>query len=262
MSNPPIVKTQPGVIPINGERRLTSLYSVIDIDEDSVVERVRVRDNVLGRGFFELNGNVLTPNVFHEIPAFQLESVNYHGASFFTQETFTVQVYDGQFWSNQATAPITTGNVSPVIEGSEGRVSATDEVSISQFINVTDGDNDPITRWMFVDRRNNAGGGQFYLDGVALPQANWFSIEAGDFSRLRYRGADEGRDVELIGVMAWDGYSWSETVEFSMATTTEPIVIGEPEEVLTDAKRPATELFSAVDADGDVQAVAARGIVV
>jgi hypothetical protein len=56
---------------------------------------------------------------------------------------------------------------------------------------------------------------------------------------------------EQIGVMVWDGYSWSETTEFSMATTTEPIVIGEPEEVLVDAKRSATDLFSAVDADGD-----------
>ena len=251
MSNPPIVKTQPSVIPINGERKLSSLYSVVDIDEDSEVTRVRVRDNVLGRGFFELNGNILTPNVFHEIPAFQLESVNYHGASFFTQETFTVQVYDGGLWSNQATAPITTGNVSPVVEGSEGRVSATDEVSIGNYINITDGDDDQITRLMFVDRRNNVGGGQFFLDGVAKPQATWFSIEAGDFSRLRYRGADEGRDVELIGVMVWDGYSWSKTTEFSMATTTEPIVIGEPEEVLVDAKRSATDLFSAVDADGD-----------
>jgi hypothetical protein len=251
MSNPPIVKSQPAVIPINGERKLTSLYSVIDIDEDSEVTRVRVRDNVLGRGYFELGGNILTPNVFHEIPAFQLESVNYHGASFFTQETFTVQVYDGGLWSNQATTPITTGNVSPVVEGVEGRVSATDEVKISDYVNITDGDNDQITRLMFVDRRNNDGGGQFFLDGRAKTQAQWFSIEIGDLSRLRYRGADEGRDVESIGVMAWDNYSWSEITEFNMATTTEPIVIGEPEEVLTDAKRPATELFAAVDADGD-----------
>ncbi|MGY8747428.1 MAG: M10 family metallopeptidase C-terminal domain-containing protein [Pirellulales bacterium] len=249
--NPPFVRTQPGVIPIDGVRKLSSLYSVSDLDEDSEVTRVRVRDNVLGRGYFELGGNVLNANVFHEISAFQLESVNYHGASFFTQETFTVQVFDGEFWSNQATAPITTGNVSPVVEGFEGRLSATDEVSIDPYVSITDGDGDAITKMMLVDRRNNFGGGQFFLDGVAKPQARWFSVEAGDFSRLRYRGADEGRDVELIGIMAWDGYSWSEITEFSMATTTAPIVIGEPEEVLVDAKRSATELFTAVDADGD-----------
>lgn len=250
-TNPPVVRTQPSVVPILERIKLSDLFSVTDADFEPEVTRLRFRDNSPGAGHFLLGEQVLTSNAFIEIPATQLPAVSYRGANEFARETFSVQVYDGKYWSNIATNSITTGNVTPVVTVVPARLSEADTVRIDRFINVTDGDGDPILRYMLVDRKINAAGGQFFIDGVAQQQASWFTVNGGDFSRLMYRGTDVGRDVEQIGVMAWDGYSWSEIAEFEIATTTEPIVLPTTESVLVDQRRSAVAFFNSADQDND-----------
>ena len=250
-TNPPVVTTRPSVVPILERIKLTELFSVTDADVDSELTKYRFRDNSAGGGSFILNGAVQEANQFIEITKFQLGSVDYRGADSFSQETYSIQAFDGRFWSNISTNVITSGNVTPVVTGMDGRVSAGQLVPIENFINVSDGDNDPILQYLFVDRRNNLGGGRFVLDGTPLAQASWFSIPQGDLAGLMYRGADQGRDVEDIGVMVWDGYSWSEMAEFEIATTTEPVVVETSESVLINERRPAQSFFEVSDQDGD-----------
>ncbi|MFT5303494.1 MAG: Ca2+-binding RTX toxin-like protein, partial [Mariniblastus sp.] len=92
---------------------------------------------------------------------------------------------------------------------------------------------------------------QFFNSEGDLPQSRWFSVQPGDLSDVRYRGAVNGGESESIGMMVWDGYSWSELVEFPMATTSEPIVLGTSETILVDQRRSAVAFFNTVDGDGD-----------
>jgi hypothetical protein len=250
-TNPPVVTARPSVVPILERINLSDMFTVTDRDLDFRITRYRFRDNGVGGGNFLLGEQIVQANAFTEIAASQFPSVSYRGGTSFGTETFTVQAYDGRFWSNFSTNSITTGNVSPELTTRPGRVSANDRIRIDQFISYADGDNDPAVRYMIVDRNNNFGGGNFVDDTGARIQARWFTVEARDLPRLFYEGADNGTETETISVQVWDGFSWSPQADFTMSTTTEPIVNPTTEAVLVDQRRSAVAFFTTQDNDND-----------
>ncbi len=249
--NPPVVSMKPSVVPVLQRKKLSDLFTVTDPDPNSTVLRYQVRDNSPGAGQVLIGAQVVPANTWREFPASQLNVVAYKGAASFAKETISIRAYDGLFWSNVATGTITSGNETPVLTAVPGRVAANDLISIKNQITYSDADNDPAIRYLLVDRESNAGGGVFVLRGEEKPQGQWFPIEAGDLPNLQYRGAQTGPESEMIGVMVWDGHSFSEIVDFEMATTTEPIISGTSASVLTDQRKPATAFFSVNDGDGD-----------
>lgn len=249
--NPPVVRMQPSVVPILQRRSLSDLFTVTDADPNSEILRYQIRDNGPGAGQFLVGNEVVEPNSWREFPSSQLNVVTYKGAAAFAKETISIRAFDGLFWSNVATSSITTGNVTPVLTAEPGRIAANDVMRIDKQITYSDGDGDPAIRYLFVDRQINADGGQFVLRGEEKQQGKWFTIEAGDLPNLMYRGAQQGGEAELIGVMVWDGYSFSEPIEFEMATTSQPIITGTSESVVTDQRKPATSFFNVSDPDGD-----------
>ena len=70
-TNPPVVTTRQSVVPILERISLSALFSVTDADPDSVVTKYRVRDNGLGGGNFLKGEEVLSANVWHELPGFR-----------------------------------------------------------------------------------------------------------------------------------------------------------------------------------------------
>ena len=250
-NNPPLVVIEPQVVPILERKRFLDMFTVRDIDLNSTVERYQFRDNSPTGGNFVIGDQVQPANVWHEVPFQQVGSVGFVGASGFARDGFSVRVFDGEFWSNVTTSVITSGNVSPIVQTSNGRVSAFDTVPISRFVNFTDGDNDPAKRYQFFDDNDDADGGRFLLRGVELPQRQFFTIEGAEIGGLTYRGAVQGRVEELISVRAFDGFSWSEFSQFQMATTTEPIVVQETDSILINRRRHASVFFSVSDQDLD-----------
>ncbi|MFK7768994.1 MAG: hypothetical protein AB8B55_17360, partial [Mariniblastus sp.] len=250
-NNPPLVVIEPQVVPVLERKRFLDMFEVRDNDPNSEVLRYQFKDNTVTGGNFVIGGQVQTPNVWHEVPVQQVGSVGFVGAPNFARDGFSIRVYDGAFWSNVTTSVITSGNESPVVTTSNGRVSAFDVTPISQFINYTDGDGDPAVRYLVFDDNNDVDGGRFLLRGVELAQSRFHSIEAAELSGLSYRGAVQGRAEELITVRAFDGFSWSGFSQFRMATTTEPIIVQDTDEILTNNRRHASVFFNVQDEDND-----------
>lgn len=249
--NPPVVSMRPAVVPVLERRQMSTLFTVTDQDDDSQVLLYQFRDNGIGAGRLMIGNEVVPANTWREIPASQLNIATYQGAPEFAKETLSVRVYDGTFWSNVATGTITSGNVSPQVEGRDGRVPANTLKPISSHINYFDGDGDRAIHYLIVDRDNSPTGGRFSLRGEELPQARWFKVEAGDLQNLMYRGAEAGGVEERIGVMAWDGHSFSDMASFSMATTSQPAITPQAASVVSGYSRPFTDFVDVQDPDGD-----------
>ena len=250
-NNPPEVVIEPQAIQTRERLRFLDMFEVRDIDPESVVTRFQFRDNTVGGGNFELGNRTLAANVWHEVPFQQVGSVGFRGADQFVRDGFSIRVFDGQFWSNVTTSVITSGNSSPVLQVTPGRVSAFDTTPIANRLNFIDADGDAPVRYQFFDDDASPEGGQFLLRGVPLPQREFFTIEASELSGLAYRGAVEGREQEVITARAFDGFSWSEFSQFQITTTTEPVVVQEIEDVLVNQRRHASVFFSVLDQDAD-----------
>lgn len=249
--NPPVVTTEPNVVDFGGFLRFLDMFTVTDPDPDAQVLTYQVRDNRIGGGNFLQGEQVLEANVWHEVSAFEARGVRYRGADFFNRESFSVRVWDGNFWSNTAFGGLTSGNTRPVLTAEPGRVAANQSVRLDRFLTYFDADGDPDLRYFIVDRKIGADGGQFKLSDQVLPQGRWFQVQKSELASLTYQGSSVGGDNERISIRAFDGFSWSEEIDFQMRTTSETEIIGEPQQVLVNDRVAASEFFSTQDADGD-----------
>ena len=250
-TNPPLVQTEPNVVGINDTIQFSALFSVSDPDPMSEVTLYRFRDNGSGGGNFEINGIRQATNTWIEITAAQLAAVTYRGGPVKASETFSVQVYDGLFFSNVGNGTITSGNTSPVLTASAGRVAPFEFQRIDEQFNITDLDSDSAVRYQLIDRTTNADGGHFNLRRQRIASGQYFTVEAGDMPNLEYRGGEFGRQTEIVSVRVFDGFSWSDEVSFVMATTVESIITVSDLTVLTDQRRPAFSMFTVSDEDND-----------
>ncbi|MEM9943794.1 MAG: M10 family metallopeptidase C-terminal domain-containing protein [Planctomycetota bacterium] len=251
-NNPPQVIIASQVVDLLEQIQLTSMFTVIDPDENSEVTTFFFRDNGVGGGRFLRNNSELAPNVWHQVSSQFVSQIVYEGAGFDSTETFSVRVEDGLFTSNLATGQITSGNASPVVQTTNGRVAVLEDVAVEDFFTVTDANNDPIVGYFIVDRDNSPGGGRLVdSTGQVFPQAEYIYVLAPELSTIRYRGAVDGPRSEQIGIIAFDGFSTSEVAEFTMRTTAKPTVTDFEATVLTNQPKVATEIFTANDNDGD-----------
>ena len=163
----PIVRTQSSVVPIFERINITNLFSVTDFDANSEVTRIRIRDNGVGAGNFMRAADTLEANIWHEFPASDLGVLDYRGGPGFATELFSIQVFDGVFWSNIASDIITTDKTKAVVTARPGRTAANEMVRLDQFFDVTDADG----RY---DLRLPAGTARLYFnslpDGFAYPR--------------------------------------------------------------------------------------------
>ncbi len=247
--NPPVVQIQPSVVGLDEFVRLDTLFTVTDPDDDSEVLRIQFRDNFDGKGYFAQNGVSLQANQWHEVTAAQLGSISYRGASEFARESISVRVFDGIYWSNAAFGSITSGNRKPELEVMTSRVPANSSTRINQTFSYFDADGDPAVRYLFVDRKID--GAQFKLGESLMPEGQWFPVLASNLPNLFYQASGNQGSEEGIGVMVYDGYSWSDMEEFQMITSSETIITGTDASVLVNEMIPATDLFTTYDEDGD-----------
>ena len=250
-NNPPQVVTR-NVVVDNGElRQLTTMFSVLDPDPGSTILRYQVRDNGAGSGQFLQGDTPLEPFIWHDVPASLIGSVQYLGDLFDSQETYSVRAFDGIFWSNLATGQITSGNVSPFVIGTSGRVPINQLIDFEPLVSIFDGDGDEAIEYYIVDRDNRIGGGHFEIDGQILPQATFFNISKNDLPRLRYRGGDSGPQYETISVMANDGFSWGPLSDLQMHTSVNPVITPTGLNTLPNERLLLSTFFTAFDGDGD-----------
>lgn len=249
-NTPPLLTARDQVVPINGQLAFAEFFTLDDLENN--VETISVRDNGTGGGFFTLNGNVLAPNVFHEIRINQVDNVVYNGANRRTGETFTLQAFDGDLRSLQVSAPVFTGNSRPVVSSTDSpRVTAANSIAASEIFNVSDADNDTITSYFIADQTTNVDSGFWELDGIAQPAGSFFRITPAELSVLRFVGGFPGGITDTIAVQAFDGSSFSEIQTLPVRTSAPSTIVGNRATVLAGETVLASTLFDVVDADSD-----------
>jgi hypothetical protein len=247
---PPTVRLRAGVVGINQNLLVNSLIDVVS--DDSPVTLYEFQDNGSGAGYFELNGARQAAGSFFQVTPAQLPSLIYRGATSRVGETFTVRATNAFGVSAPRTAGITTGNSRPIVSALAGRVRSGEEIAITRLLNYFDADGDQARTYGFVDRSHGEGSGQFFYNGVAQAQANWFFVPAADLSRVAYRGGSLGGQVENLGVMVSDGVSFSDVTEFGIRTQGKPVVsAGRTTPVRPGERVAAQSLFQVTDPDGD-----------
>ena len=103
------------------------------------------------------------------------------------------------------------------------RVLPLELVSIGDLLSIQDIDGDTPVTVGFLDRRNNAGGGQFQVQGADVPQAQWTFYNFGELDDVLYQGANSG-ESEVISVLVFDGFSFSEEFSFTVTTLAPPVI--------------------------------------
>lgn len=261
MSNffPPTVTANAGTVEIGKQILLSSLFEATDLDANSEIVSVRFRDNgteAFG-GYFVDNGVRQTANVWHEVDFADVDRIRYRAGLIVSSETFSVQVYDGQFWSNvdsDVNFTVTPNDTAPVVTAEPGTVLANEKTSIEGLFSAEDPDGYPILRYYLVDRNPNADGGYFTLNGVRQSSAIWFLVEADQIGQVEYVAATNGPQAENIGIMAFDGALWSDPVNVAMRTTQNahaPVVSVFKNDSAPNRSLAFETLFQWSDADGN-----------
>ena len=212
---PPGVTAKQGIVELGKSIAFSSLFDVFDLDPNSTVERVRFRDDgaLATSGFFTVNGTRQNANQWVEIDYADISSVRYAAAVTIESESFNVQVYDGQFWSNvdnNILFSVTPNDDPAVITTETGSILAYEERSLDGLFTAADPDGYPIEFYYLVDRDASANGGYLTVNGIRKESGRWFRIDAEDLENVRYMGAQTATPMsETIGVMAFDGAQWT-----------------------------------------------------
>jgi hypothetical protein len=141
-------------------------------------------------------------------------------------------------------------NRAPEIVGRDVRVHGGQAVSAASLVlAVSDADDDAIVQYAFRD--SAAGGGHLVLGGAAQAAGTWATVAAGELAGIAYVGGP-GEGVETIDLRAFDGVSWSEIGQATVATLAE----GEDDHGVTPASAGSVAVggfaTGTVEAAGDV----------
>ena len=259
--NPPRVLIESNTVGLNESVRLDSLFTVFDDDAFSEVVEYQIRNDVEGGGFFTQGGQPLTPSAgdFITIPGDQIGTIRYVGGNSIATETISIRAFDGVFRSDLALGFITTGNSRPVVTANQDNfvVSVGSRTSIADLVQFSDAENNPDVFYFIVDRTFGANGGQIIgpQDDIPNLQATFLFVDGFDLAATTYEAPSVGGESETISVRAFDGFSFSETVDFTITTGFGPTIIDNGQQAVTTGERRAvTELFSL---DEDAEAIIA-----
>ena len=195
MNFPPNVNALSLDVEIGESIALRNLFSATDLDGDPITQ-YRFRDNGAANfsGFFTIDGVRQNANQWITVSADDFLRVRYQAGLTTSAESFSIQVFDGQF-SNISAAQISTvpeNREAPTVIGTDSSVLAGELLPVTDFFTVTDPENNPITRYFFVDRSLNDNGGHFLFQGNRVPSAQFFLVDADQLSELFYVGGEFG----------------------------------------------------------------------
>lgn len=255
---PPTVTILGETVELGDTIALSQLFSVSDIDPNSVTTAFRFSDRGLANqtGRFSVNGTFVQQGLVIELPWDQLHTVRYHAGSVIGSELISVEVFDGLFWSDPGVGPVfsvTPNDDIPIAEGTNFSVVALETVSVAPFVSASDPDGYPILEYLFVDRSADIFGSSLIFKGQVMAPGVWFPVQADELDQLSYRGAQYGKS-EIISFIARDEAAWS-AIEDITATTlpnlNDPVVQAIETVVTLGQVIPVTEMFIFSDADNN-----------
>ncbi|MEM7456950.1 MAG: M10 family metallopeptidase C-terminal domain-containing protein [Planctomycetota bacterium] len=255
---PPTVSTSRGELEVGETLLIDDLVTFNDFDGDEP-QLWRVRDNgsAASSGFLIRDGVRQAAGIWITLTHPEFMRLRYAAGLISGTESFSVQAYDGLFWSQIVANQIETipeNRFAPVVSGTPSQVLAQEEIFASDFISVTDADGTPIDKYLAVDRRTNSRGGRFKLGDTVMPQGTWFEVAAADLADLKYVSAEWGYQAENVSFRAYDGKFWSPTETFAIGTTRNnfnPEVTALRRTIGTNRTIKLDQLYNASDADGN-----------
>ena len=138
-------------------------------------------------------------------------------------ENIGIQVLDDNSALSE-TVDFGISTTTPVVIEPTNRTSVltNQSVPVSTLFNAFDPDGGPVLSYFFVDRRPNANGGFFTVNGVRQPSAQFFSVDAADLDQVRYVGGTFGPNSETIGIIARDAGGFTNPIDIPCLLYTSP----------------------------------------
>lgn len=195
---------------------LDAMVNTADRDGNSI-KQIAIYDTGIAAdgGYFSVGGTRLAARTWHTFNFENVARIVYNAATTFDQEKFRVKIFDGRFWSEIATADVST-ILKPVIEvnGANGTsiivLNEFDEIAGSALFNQTDvGPN--LTQYEVMDLNGASGSGYFVANGQRLAAGRSHVLTAAEFATLRYvGGSGDNRYIDDFMIRAYNGTYWSD----------------------------------------------------
>jgi Ca2+-binding RTX toxin-like protein len=261
-SSPHLTNALPVVTAGNGELLVgtsvlaSSLFSVIDGDDDAITQ-YEFWDDVAGGGYFAVDGVEQGAAQSIAVSAAELADTEYVAGSTPGTGQVWVRASDGIGWGAwkawNMTSALHIPNAAPEVAAGNTTLVLGDSVLASSLFSVTDADDDAITQYEFWD--STAGGGHFSLNGVEAGVNVAIPVAAADLSATVFTASGTTAS-DLVWVRASDGQVWSDWKSWYVNSwphlgNQAPVASAADATILTDEVVSAAGLFSITDGDND-----------
>ncbi|HWU55454.1 MAG TPA: hypothetical protein VN175_08120, partial [Rhizomicrobium sp.] len=212
VNNLPVLTTHAPVYPNHFQTfSLSSLLSVTDADNDTMT-RYQLWDGSRdpNSGHFVVNGQVMAAGTIIDITAAQAAQTSY--VTGYLSDNLQIRAYDGFDWSaadNAAWAPFTVTvfeNPPTVVTSDRTTWQAGQTVAATYLLNVSDTDQDPLTRFQFWDATRDPNSGYFVVNGQVQAAGTIIDLTPAQFAQTSFV---VGSVADNIQVRVSDGYAWS-----------------------------------------------------
>ncbi len=215
---------------VNGRRgaqvNARSLFSFFDAEGDNLTSVTFTDNSAVANGnFFSIDGVEQPAQRSFTVDFSVVEAgrVTYTLGQTGTPETFRINASDGTNTGRQVTGTgqsfvIPQIGVAPAT-GNDISIDTIERVNVSDLIIQTDG-GPALDRFQVFDPNTELRSGGFELDGLALQQGIIHQLNAAQFSRLQYVGAevDNGRQLDSVLVQGGNELGFSDFIRLNINT--------------------------------------------
>ena len=270
----PVIETFDRSLQENQSIAASSFINVTDAENNPIL-RYFVSDsrNNPNGGHFELNGTRLPSAQFFQIEADEFENLRYVGGRFNQSEQVRFQAFDGEFWSDiaSATATTLTNANAPVVTTFNVNTAPGRNFAAASLFSYSDPDGNAPVTYGFRDTGTAEGTGFFTVNGAVQESGKFFFIPASQINSVRYQ-TSQSPDSEVLQIFATDGRFASEVVDLTVTALPRPnvdvldtdVVINSLERrdlvdlVSLDSGGPAFTAFQVIDQSPESDNLSAR----
>jgi hypothetical protein len=209
INNAPVVTTSNLQKPHLQSFALSSLFSVSDVDGDSMTKyQLWDANRDPSSGHFVVNSVDQVAGTVVEITAAQLGQTSFMTGTIGDQ--LQIRAFDGTSWSaadNAAWMPFSITvpvNSPPVLISGGGLLHHYESTSLNFYVG--DNDGDTITKYQLWDGSRDPSSGHFAINGVAQPAGTVIEITGAQLSQTTFVA---GTISDALQIRAYDGIAWS-----------------------------------------------------
>jgi hypothetical protein len=208
----PIVASLANVLSENQLVSASSLFSTSDADGDAIAG-YQFFDNTTGSssGHFVVNGVVQAAQTVIDVSPGALSQTSFYTGTGLND--VYMRVFDGSTWSDWTSVHADLPNHAPVVTAGVTVASPNQSLAVSSLFSVNDADNDAIASYQFWDQTTDATSGHFAVNGTSQDAQTIIDVTAAQLSQTTFHS---GSGTDDLYVRAYDGFTWSDWVEFNV----------------------------------------------